>query len=250
MTDSDHCRKCWANSLGDCAGSTPKEHIFSQATARKRAQDPIATVGIVNMRDGPIGLDGPKARILCKHHNSKLSTLDSEAKKLADGLHRFADGEKHTTVHLSGLLLERWALKTVINFMAAGFGHANKWLPNEELVRNVYGLEPLPKGCGLYSLRVENYVPLSSEQMGVTPAWLGSADRTPQEMMGAIVYLHGAIFFLLLQTRFLEVLRTRGLDFSNSDIPLTYERLTYHPIGMQMNSEQGHTLTALFDCAI
>jgi hypothetical protein len=147
------------------------------------------------------------------------------------------------------LLLERWALKTVINHMASGLGHTNKWLPNNDLVRIVYGLEPMPAGCGLYSLRVEAYAPLGSEQSGVTPAWMGSADGTPREMMGAIVYLHGAAFFLLLQAHFLEVLRTRGLAFSKSHLPLTYDRLTYHPIAAQIDDDQEHSLVALFDWA-
>lgn len=249
MTNSDPYRKCWANSLGDCSGPMSKEHIFSRAIARKHSDTAIAVVGMANMPDGSIGPDGPKARILCQHHNSRLSSLDSEAKKLADGLHLFADGAQHTTVHLSGLLLERWALKTVINHMASGLGHTNKWLPSKALIRIVYGLEPMPPGCGLYSLRVEDYAPLSSEQAGVTPAWMGSANGTPREMMGAIVYLHGAAFFLLLQTPFLEELRTRGLAFSKSHLPLTYDRLTYHPIAAQIDDDQGHTLVALFDWA-
>ena len=74
---------------------------------------------MANMPDQSIGFDGPKARILCQSHNSRLSPLDSEAKKLADGLHQFVDGAEHTTVHLSGLLLERWTLKTVINYLAS-----------------------------------------------------------------------------------------------------------------------------------
>ena len=54
-------------------------------------------------------------------------------------------------------------------------------------------------------------------------------------------------FFLLLQTHFLDVLRTRGLAFSKSHLPLTYDRLTYHSIAAQMDDNQGHTLVALFD---
>lgn len=249
MTNVNSYRKCWANSLGDCAGPMSKEHVFSRAIARKQSNTAMAVVGMANMRDGPIGPDGPKARILCQHHNAGLSPLDSEAKKLAEGLHLFVDGARHTTVHLSGLLLERWVLKTVINHMASGLGHTDKWLPSEPLVRIAYGLEPMPQGCGLYSLRVEDYEPLSSEQTGITPAWMGSADGTPREMMGAIVYLHGAAFFLLLQTHFLEVLKLRGLAFSQSHLPLTFDRLTFHPIATQMDDDQGHTLVALFDWA-
>jgi hypothetical protein len=223
------------------------EHIFSKATARKGSRRELAANGMANMPDQSIGFDGPKARILCQSHNSRLSPLDSEAKKLADGLHQFVDGAAHTTVHLSGLLLERWTLKTVINYLASGLAHKDKWLPNEDLVRSVFGLKSLPSGCGLYLLRVDGYAPVSTEQTGITLAWMGSADGTPHECMGAIVYLHGATFFLLLQTHFLEGLRTRGLSFSKSDLPLTYERLKYHPNNAKIDDGQGHTMIALLD---
>ena len=247
MTNPEPHRKCWANSLGDCAGSMSMEHIFSKAIARKGSKTEMAVKGMANMPDQLIGFDWPKARILCERHNSRLSPLDSEARKLAEGLHQFVDRTRHTTVHLSGLLLERWALKTVINHMAAGLAHANKWLPNQDLVRNAFGLEPLPHGCGLYLLRVDGYEPVSTEQAGITLAWMGTEDGTPRECMGAIVYLHGATFFLLLQTHFLDVLRTNGLGFSNSGLPLTYDRLSYHPKMAQIDDGQGHTMLALFD---
>lgn len=246
MANSDIYRKCWANCLGDCAGPMSREHIFSQSVARKHAKNAMAVMGMANMRDGPIGADGPKARILCDYHNSKLSPLDSEAKHLADGLHRFVDGAESTIVHLDGSLFERWALKTVINHMAAGFGHSKKWLPNEQLVRCAFGLEPLPKGCGLCLLRVEGYQPVSLEQMGITPAWKGSAERKPEEMMGAILYLHGAVFFLLLQAHFLEVLKTHGIDCGESHLQLTYDRLIFHPNSGQIEDGQGHMMVARF----
>jgi hypothetical protein len=223
-----------------------KEHIYSQATARKHSKNAMAVLGMANMRDGPIGLDGPKARILCDYHNSKLSPLDSEAKILADGLHRFVDGAEYTIVQLDGLLFERWALKTVINHMAAGLGHSKKWLPSEQLVRCAFGLESLPNGCGLYLLRIEDYEPISLEQTGITPVWKGSTAKIPEEMMGAILYLHGAVFFLLLQTHFLEVLETHGVDCGESRLPLAYNRLLFHPVSGQIDDGQGHTMVARF----
>jgi hypothetical protein len=223
------------------------EHIFSKATARSGSKTELAVKGMANMPDQPIGFDGPKARILCQSHNSRLSLLDSEAKKLADGLHRFVDGAKHTVVHLNGFLLERWALKTVINYLASGLADKKKRLPDQELVRAVFGLKSLSDGCGLYLLRVDGYAPISTEQIGVTPAWMGSRDGEPLECMGAIVYLHGAVFFLLLQSHFLEGLRMHGLSSSRSDLPLTYERLKYHPSNASIEDGLGHTMTALFD---
>jgi hypothetical protein len=225
------------------------EHIFSKATARKDPKTELAVKGMANMPDQSIGFDGPKSRILCKSHNSRLSSLDSEAKKLADGLHKFVDGAKDTTVHLSGLLFERWVLKTVINYLASGLAHKERWLPNADLVRCVFGLNSLPSGCGLYLLRLDQYAPISTEQTGITPAWRGTTDGTPYECVGAIVYLHGAAFFLLLQLELLDSLRASGLAFSKSDLPLTYERLKYHPRGAIIDDGRGHTMSAVFDWA-
>ena len=247
MTNPDAYRKCWANNLGDCAGPMSLEHIFTNATSRKGSKTRLEVKGLANMPNRPIGFDGPKARILCRSHNSRLSPLDSEAKKLADALHQFVDGKEHTTVHLNGPLLERWALKTLINFLASGLAHENRWKPDRDLVLSVFGLKALPSGCGLYLLRLDGYAPLSTEQTGITPAWRGSPDGTPQECMGAIIYLHGAAFFLLLSAHFLEVLRTSGLSFSKSDIPLSYDRLKYHPGNAQIDDGRGHAVVVLFD---
>ena len=247
MENFDKYAKCWANSLGDCKGPMSREHIFSNATSRKDSKIPLAVKGMANMPDRTIGFDGPTARILCQSHNSRLSILDSEAKKLADGLHKLVDGEEHTTVHVNGPLLERWALKTLINFLASGLADKKKRTPDRDLVLSTYGKTCLPGGCGLYLLRLDGYEPLSTEQSGVTPTWAGSTGGTPEACMGGIIYLHGVAFFLLLDIAFLEALRTRDLGFTKSNIPLSYDRLKYHPIAAQLSDGQGHSLAVLFD---
>ena len=65
--------------------------------------------------------------------------------------------------------------------------------------------------------------------------------------MGGIIYLHGVAFFLLLDIAFLEALRTRELGFTKSNIPLSYDRLEYHPIAAQLSDGQGHSLAVLSD---
>ncbi|MBD3817187.1 MAG: hypothetical protein IE913_12275 [Halothiobacillus sp.] len=247
MPKSEPYQKCWANSLGDCGGPMSAEHIFSKAIGRKGPKTELSVKGMANMPDQSIGFDWPKARILCARHNSILSPLDSEAQKLAEALHRFVDRTPQTTVHLNGPLLERWTIKTVINFMAAGFAHNDKWLPDDNLTRIAFGLNPLPDECGLYFLRVDGYTPISTEQAGITPAWAGQVDGRPTDCMGAVVYLHGATFFLLLNRYFLDVLRDNRLNLMESSFPLTFDRLRYHPASAQLDDNQGHTLLVQFD---
>jgi len=105
MEDADTYAKCLANSLGDCEGPMSREHIFSNATSRKDSKIPLAVKWMVNMPNRTIGFDGPTARILCQSHNCRLSILDSEATKLADGFHKLVDGGKHTTVQVNEPLL-------------------------------------------------------------------------------------------------------------------------------------------------
>lgn len=204
---------------------------------------------MANMKDGPVGNDGMKAKILCQFHNAKLSPLDDEAKKLAEGLHHFVDGARYTSVQVNGLLLERWALKTLINFVTARLAHASRWLPDEDAVRIAFGMKPMPSRCGLYLLRLDGYRPISLEQSGVTPVWKGTPEKDPQELMGGIVYLHGAAFFLLLNPMFLHDLRKYGIELSMSQLTLSYDHLTYHPTHGVISNDRGHTMDVAFNWA-
>jgi hypothetical protein len=224
-----------------------KEHVFSRSIFEPGRGD-IAVQGMVNMPDGSIGGDWPKARILCAHHNSALSPLDSEAKKLADGLRKGLAGSGQTVVHLSGVLLERWVLKTVINQMVSGLGSQEKWKPAPQWVQIAFGRALMPPGLGLYSLRVENYLPHSNEQAMVTPAWSRQLEPPgPAQLMGATVYFHGAAFFLLLNAMFLDALKLGRVPPGNSALPITFDRLKYHPIGTHTQDGQGRTTTARLD---
>ncbi|MES2671749.1 MAG: hypothetical protein V4673_15195 [Pseudomonadota bacterium] len=88
------------------------------------------------------------AKILCEKHNSGLSPLDSEAGKLADLLLSSARGNMIGRPELNGLLIERWALKTLINGLVAGWSDQRKWIPSELIVRYVFGQGCIPQGAG------------------------------------------------------------------------------------------------------
>ncbi len=100
--------------------------------------------------------------MLCKRHNETLSPTDSEAGKLLRILNRFVTraemrsrGSDHNgdvdTYALSGSLLERWFLKTVINLtFGQPLADGSRWAPQENWVRIIFGLTPFPDDCGLY----------------------------------------------------------------------------------------------------
>ncbi len=95
------------------------------------------------------------AKVLCGYHNNALSILDSEAGRIA---RTFLDvkniffkksprsNEETITFRHSGGLIERWFLKTFINFQSL---YNKSELPPQELVEIVFGLRKYPNGVGL-----------------------------------------------------------------------------------------------------
>ncbi len=166
MNDPNAKKKCWAASLGDCAGGISGEHLVSQSLF------PDGSVIVQGFhwckgKPKPIGLASLTANILCFKHNCDLSELDSSAKRTFDTLvESMALYEVRRKLHLrrysikqfliDGNLLERWFLKTLINF-----GFEREWIigegqhpagePSEELVRIAFGRAAFRHKAGLYT---------------------------------------------------------------------------------------------------
>ena len=95
------------------------------------------------------------AKVSCKRHNNALSDLDSEAGKIAKTFLEIKNifsrksagrNEERIIFYHSGNLLERWFLKTFINFQSL---YDKNTLPPKELVKIVFGLRKYPNGVGL-----------------------------------------------------------------------------------------------------
>lgn len=95
------------------------------------------------------------AKVLCNHHNNALSNLDSEAGKVAKTFlevkniffkKSLRSNEEKIIFRHSGDLLERWFLKTFINFQSL---YNKNTLPPKELVEIVFGLRKYPNSVGL-----------------------------------------------------------------------------------------------------
>ncbi len=115
-------QKCWANSLGSCSGGWSKEHYFSECILG----DHIEAYGFdwTGNKKVTIPTSSATAKILCKHHNEKLSVLDEQIKKIRDeiksffqqaGKYKDHDPKVKRTFSVNGSMFERWLLKTALN---------------------------------------------------------------------------------------------------------------------------------------
>lgn len=165
------------------------------------------------------------AKILCRKHNSDLSPLDAEAGELADLLLNSARGNEIGRPELDGLLIERWAFKTLINGLAAGWSDRRKWVPSEPIVRFIFGDGDLPQGCGLYSLDGDSADLPNPQDASVTPYWSGTNPIT-KLLVGGQVRVHGLRLFVALHGQVVQRLVGRPENpprvFDNGQLRFVY----------------------------
>lgn len=112
-------RRCYAHSLGDCSGSLTREHYLSKNILRLAA-DENGGVELTGSIPGslPTLLDKPSspenlavAKILCEHHNSCLSPLDTEMGDFVETVRDWNQGLAPQRFDFDGILLTKWLLK-------------------------------------------------------------------------------------------------------------------------------------------
>lgn len=162
---------CWAGSLGNCGGGISREHLVSQCVFPDQS---IVVKGLDWCLNEPkeLRIEALTAKILCKDHNSALSELDSEAGRAFDSIREFARSktEREKTPYINWAFkqltinsrkLERWCLKTLLNFsfgrnLIIGPGSHNPGSVPAELVRIAFGLEQFSNGRGIYTAYRQN----------------------------------------------------------------------------------------------
>jgi len=143
--------RCYAHLIGGCSNKMSKEHVFTQAVMAKVGM--IGMTGYPNRPDSTIGISSAVSKILCRAHNSELSVLDNEAKKLSDALIDFSTGKSPGIVHLDGAKFERWLLKVTLGYLAAGHTCLGRLYPRvPDVIHALYGHIPLGSPIGMYSL--------------------------------------------------------------------------------------------------
>jgi len=162
---------CWAGSLGDCGGGISREHYVSECLFPNQS---IFVQGLDWCLDKPkeLRIESLTAKILCKDHNAALSELDAAAGLAFSSMRDYATTttERDQMPHLNwapkqftidGPKLERWCLKTLLNFgfnrqLIIGPGTHDPGTVPSNLIRIAFGFEEFSDGRGLYTAFRQN----------------------------------------------------------------------------------------------
>lgn len=154
-------RTCWARVLGDCEGVLSEEHYLSASII---GSGDVAVSGLPFLRGETRTIPAERLtrNMLCEGHNRRLSPVDAAAGQLFEVIKTFrhraflrANGRRKTrkvdTYQVDGALIERWALKTIVNVMFdRPLSDATRWNPSDLWVRCAFALDSFPTGCGFY----------------------------------------------------------------------------------------------------
>src|SRR5258708_7122503 len=116
--------RCYLSSFGNCGTKMTREHFISRNILEKITLSTLKFENAAHFSGGretlEIGVDGFSSKILCDHHNSALSTLDTAAglafsrieALTGDVLRSTTSKEAIKSLYIvSGIDLERWLLK-------------------------------------------------------------------------------------------------------------------------------------------
>jgi len=198
---------CWAASLGNCGGGISREHYVSECLFPNQS---IFVQGLDWCLNKPkeIRIESLTAKILCRDHNTALSELDAAAGLAFDSMRDYAmtttDRGRMPYVNwapkqfsIDGPKLERWYLKTLLNFsvdqqLIIGPGTHDAGTVPTSLARIAFGLEEFTDWRGLYTAFRKHETFNHEHRVGYTAKALG-----PNLAMGSF-HLYGFRFYLNL----------------------------------------------------
>lgn len=231
--------RCWAHSLGGC-DSMSGEHVISNAVFSAGCGCSVIVDGVVRIRGGAPTANAEKSNILCRTHNSMLSPLDATIGKLARFQASASDPSFSDRLYLDGDLLERWLLKTIVNFGAAGWLGPEKISPAPEVVAAIFGEAPVPVGVGLYT--VDGLDPGHRPSGGVSVLPLFRMFPAGRSLVGAYVAVHGLGLLACLDD-------SLPLEIESGLVPVVAGRFApgmprqlYHPGAVVMERKEGSSL--------
>jgi hypothetical protein len=158
--------RCYAAGLGGCSTKISGEHPMSAGALELWAGGRTVELrGFTWMQDHElhaIPISRLASNILCKDHNSALSGLDTVGKRWVEHLaavnadiNAVARPRPETMFLINGHDLERWIVKMLCGLVVSGtvevpgIADPRAWRPPVDWLEMVYGLRPLPLGCGL-----------------------------------------------------------------------------------------------------
>lgn len=229
---------CWARCLGNCDHRQSREHYVSKGLW---ANDTVNVTGFDWCADAPKSIPIKKLvrKILCKKHNEQLSCVDDAGNTVFGTIAKIVEldnAQREIAVRsrnppiwciqeyrVDGRLLERWFLKTLINFcfdqgLKIGSAARTPGWPCDDLVRAAYGLGALVKPAGLYSLASLGQAIYSSDHFSFSPVIV----RGNAYISAGIFAFRGLPFALHLDPNDDQELITRSSYFP------TGAKLCYH----------------------
>ena len=193
-------RRCWAAGSGGCSASLSDEHPISQHIFDSEVLELHGAAWLPDtVRSLP--LSRISARVLCEAHNGMLSPLDTAIGNLAKALRRLNTANSRGVVDFHGPTLERWCVKALFGFVAAGWHRpsGNRFVMGDapqHLIDFAFGVGPLPTGCGLHMLTYEGAFQDSAESIAVKPL---VANEAGSHIVGLLVGLPPIAFALALR---------------------------------------------------
>ena len=171
---------CWASGLGGCSLVQSGEHYITRGLWSNTS----ITISGFDWQEGEaklLPLGSLEANILCTTHNNQLGeNVDAEAvrifKTIGDISQAFQDFQANPRMKKSlfptryvanGILLERWAAKTLIDFVCVEGKNTTKWYatgapaiePHIDIVKTIFGQAEFQRPLGLYLAQENTYEP-------------------------------------------------------------------------------------------
>ena len=193
---------CYAHPLRGCGGKRrSNEHYLSRGLLQELG-DVLKIQGTAwSPTPTWCPIDRLGAGVLCGNHNRELSPLDAQAKKLFSTLNAYQRGQAvRSTIHVDGLLIERWFLKVLCGLLHSGNALFNgaqlkDWTPPLKWVEVVFNARPIPDGCGVYFFNSRG--PRAMRQLAITPI----SQSLSEDVCGITIELMGFLFHLSMEPR-------------------------------------------------
>jgi hypothetical protein len=231
----DASLECWASLIGGCSGGPSREHYISSGIF---ADTSLSVFGLPWCKDQPvkIGLNKAVSKILCQCHNRQLSPYDSEASKLSGflTLNVFDEPLKNDSISISGILLEKWFLKTMLNlgYLGALDQRKRKRIePEEKIVQYLFQNAEINDGIGLYFISAG----LSNTSYKNGLSWNAIMNKNENDKIVGTLFTFNEVKFIacIVPVRAEELIRKIGL-VNGTDFRST--QIIYRPSNITLNS--------------
>lgn len=204
---------CYARKLGDCSSTLSLGHPLSRGLYPDGAlvevdEAPWLKVG----QKVSVPIKSLAQRMLCTHHNSALSYLDSEGIRFSESIMQLYSVQKLRSklkrssvwstkrVTLNGHVLEKYLAKLAIGSLQSVrkdifFDQGNLIsAPPISILNVIFGTETFKQPMGLYAMNMDNSESTREHLIQHRPY----IDTDTQVYSGSFVYFHGFQFMLYL----------------------------------------------------